>query len=199
MNYHELVSVFFEFAANSRNSRNNFFQALPIYRNCAARQTGARGNHRARLEEHHEPRADSGGAGGRRDDFAGRALERRHAGHGRSVSELGFKINVEPDRRSSATAQSPSMGVVARLPKGARKAKPLDLFVGNAGTAARFLAAVSVSGQGRLSPARRAADERASAGGAVSGLARTGYRVESQNDKLPRSFTGPVRARANAR
>src|SRR5208283_1551665 len=64
--------------------KNGIAQA---HRNRPARPARACGSHRARLEEHHEPRAGSGRAFRGRKDFAGRPLERGHADNGRSAPE----------------------------------------------------------------------------------------------------------------
>jgi hypothetical protein len=73
----------------------------------------------------------------------------------------------------------------------------LDLFVGNAGTAARFLAALCCLGRGayRLSGVPRM-HERPQAG-LLAALRALGYRVDSPNDRLPAVLhgTGPRAAR----
>ncbi len=85
------------------------------------------------------------------------------------------------------------MATAARFRPAARRQQPLDLFVGNAGTAARFLAAFVCLGNGvyRLHGVPRMHERPQAA--LFSALRELGYRVESENgnDKLPvRIFGG---------
>src|ERR1700722_12245823 len=68
--------------------RNN--GASRSHRNRSARQTRACGDHRARLEEYHEPRVDPRRARGRRSHAHRRAVERGHADHGGMFAEIGI-------------------------------------------------------------------------------------------------------------
>ena len=90
------------------------------------------------------------------------------------LQELGFMVNVEPDPDEFCNRTITVYGQGGKFPRGGTAEKPLELFVGNAGTAARFLAAFVCLGNGVYRLQRRAADARTSAGGAVSGVARTG-------------------------
>jgi 3-phosphoshikimate 1-carboxyvinyltransferase len=71
------------------------------------------------------------------------------------------------------------------IPNAGTVEKPLELFVGNAGTAARFLSAMVCLGRGvyRLSGVPRM-HERPQVS-LFNALRELGYRVESANDKLP--------------
>ena len=71
------------------------------------------------------------------------------------------------------------------VPRGGTETQPLELFVGNAGTAARFLAAMVCLGKGvyRLHGVPRM-HERPQAP-LFQALRELGYRIESPNDKLP--------------
>eukprot|EP00438_Fugacium_kawagutii_P014329 Skav232173 [mRNA] locus=scaffold4749:87610:96248:- [translate_table: standard] len=71
-------------------------------------------------------------------------------------------------------------GCNGQLPKGGTEAAPLELFVANAGTAARFLS-VSWSKGGEL----------------IEALRKLGYRVETPNNKLPALFFGKGPARGS--
>ena len=68
--------------------------------------------------------------------------------------------------------------------------KPLELFVGNAGTAARFLAALVCLGNGvyRLHGVPRMHERPQAA--LFQALRELGYRVDSPNDKLPAIISG---------
>ena len=78
------------------------------------------------------------------------------------------------------------------MPRGGTEAQPLDLFVGNAGTAARFLAPFLCLGSGvyRLHGVPRMHERPQAA--LFQALRELGYRVESENgnDKLPVKIFG---------
>src|SRR5437764_9653329 len=65
-----------------------------------------------------------------------------------SLQELGFMINVTPDRQERCNRSITVYGLAGKVPRGGTMEQPLELFVGNAGTAARFLAALLCLGQG---------------------------------------------------
>ncbi len=111
------------------------------------------------------------------------------------LHQLGFEISqqLDPDEPCNRTITVKGLG--GRVPAGGTESQPLDLFVGNAGTAARFLAPFLCLGSGvyRLQGVPRM-HERPQAALFVA-LRELGYRVDSENgnDKLPvRIFgTGP--------
>ncbi|MGA2868987.1 MAG: hypothetical protein ABSF34_07495, partial [Verrucomicrobiota bacterium] len=88
-------------------------------------------------------------------------------------------------------------GLGGKIPEAGTAEKPLELFVGNAGTAARFLAAFVCLGEGvyRLSGVPRMHERPQAA--LFSALRELGYRIESEkgNDKLPVKIFGRRRRR----
>ena len=108
------------------------------------------------------------------------------------LTELGFVVNVaqDPDELCNRTIMVVGQGGL--IPSGGTESKPLELFVGNAGTAARFLAPFLCLGSGvyRLHGVKRM-HERPQAALMVA-LRELGYRVESENgnDKLPVKIFG---------
>src|SRR5438876_6676942 len=64
------------------------------------------------------------------------------------LQELGFMVNVaaDPNEICNRTIIVYSLG--GKVPRGGTVEQPMELFVGNAGTAARFLAALVCLGQG---------------------------------------------------
>ena len=76
------------------------------------------------------------------------------------------------------------------IPGGGTVENPLELFVGNAGTAARFLAALVCLGKGvyRLHGVPRMHERPQAA--LFQALRELGYRVDSENDKLPAVIFG---------
>src|SRR5882724_13426937 len=57
-----------------------------------------------------------------------------------ALSKLGFKLGVETDPDEYCNRKITVKGLGGRIPNTGTADKPLDIFVGNAGTAARFLA-----------------------------------------------------------
>ena len=102
-----------------------------------------------------------------------------------ALRKLGFEIKVEPDPEESCNRLITVKGLGGRIPNSGTPDKPLELFVGNAGTVARFLAAMVCLGNGvyRLSGVPRMHERPQAA--LFKALRELGYRVDSPNDKLP--------------
>jgi 3-phosphoshikimate 1-carboxyvinyltransferase len=112
------------------------------------------------------------------------------------LRKLGFKVEVEPDPLEESNRHIRVVGLAGKIPKGGTSSEPLELFIGNAGTAARFLAAMVCLGNGhyRLSGVSRMHQRPQAA--LFQSLRQLGYAVLSPNDKLPTTIqgTGPNRA-----
>jgi 3-phosphoshikimate 1-carboxyvinyltransferase len=108
------------------------------------------------------------------------------------LQKLGFEIRVENDPEEFCNRTIAVKGLGGKFPSGGTIEKPLELFVGNAGTAARFLSAFVCLGNGvyRLSGVPRMHERPQAA--LFSALRELGYRVESEkgNDKLPVKIFG---------
>jgi 3-phosphoshikimate 1-carboxyvinyltransferase len=106
------------------------------------------------------------------------------------LRELGFLINVAPDPQEPCNRTVTVYGQGGHVPRGGTEQQPLELFVGNAGTAARFLAAMVCLGEGvyRLHGVPRMLERPQAA--LFAALRQLGYRVESPNDKLPALIHG---------
>lgn len=106
------------------------------------------------------------------------------------LQDLGFMVNVapEPDERSNRAITVYGGGGGVR--RGGTRENPLELFVGNAGTAARFLSALVCLGDGvyRLHGVPRMHERPQAA--LFEALRQLGYRIESPNDKLPALIHG---------
>jgi 3-phosphoshikimate 1-carboxyvinyltransferase len=102
------------------------------------------------------------------------------------LQKLGFEIRVENDPEEFCNRTITVKGLGGKIPNAGTIEKPLELFVGNAGTAARFLSAFVCLGKGvyRLSGVARMHERPQAA--LFSALRELGYRVESENgnDKL---------------
>ena len=107
---------------------------------------------------------------------------------------LGFTVDVQVDPAEFCNRTITVDGLGGRLPRAGTAAQPLELFVGNAGTAARFLAAMVCLGDGvyRLSGVPRMHERPQAA--LFAALRELGYRVESEraDDKLPARIFGEI-------
>jgi 3-phosphoshikimate 1-carboxyvinyltransferase len=108
------------------------------------------------------------------------------------LQKLGFEIRVENDSEEFCNRTITVKGLGGKIPNADTIEKPQELFVGNAGTAARFLSAFVCLGNGvyRLSGVPRMHERPQAA--LFQALRELGYRVESENgnDKLPARIFG---------
>lgn len=106
------------------------------------------------------------------------------------LQELGFMVNVDPDPQEACNRTITVYGLGGRLPRGGTPTQPLELFVGNAGTAARFLAALVCLGQGvyRLHGVPRMHHRPQAA--LFRALRDLGYLIDAPEDRLPALITG---------
>ena len=110
-----------------------------------------------------------------------------------ALRKLGFEIKVEADPDEGCNRRITVKGLGGRIPSAGTPEQPLELFVGNAGTAARFLAAFVCLGAGtyRLSGVPRMHERPQAA--LFNALRELGHRVDSPNDKLPAVIHGQTR------
>ena len=108
------------------------------------------------------------------------------------LGRLGFAIGVSEDPAEECNRTLSITGLGGRIPRGGSGDAPLDLFVGNAGTAARFLSALVCLGDGvyRLHGVPRM-HERPQ-GALFAALRELGFLVEAEGrpDKLPVRIEG---------
>jgi len=106
------------------------------------------------------------------------------------LQDLGFMVNVAPDPSEPCNRTITVYGRAGRIPPGGPPAQPLELFVGNAGTAARFLAALVCLGEGcyRLHGVSRMHERPQAA--LFDALRQLGYRIDSSDEKLPAVIYG---------
>jgi len=102
-----------------------------------------------------------------------------------ALRKLGLEIGVGTDPAEEGNRQLTVQGAGGRLAPGGSVDCPVELQVGNAGTAARFLSALVCLGRGcyRLDGVPRMR-ERPQAE-LFSALRSLGYRIDSQGDRLP--------------
>ena len=112
------------------------------------------------------------------------------------LQELSFMVDVRADPNEACNRTITVYGKGGAVPPGGTEQQPMELFVGNAGTAARFLAAFVCLGKGvyRLHGVPRMHERPQAA--LFKALRELGYRVEAEqgNDKLPvKIFAGSSR------
>src|SRR5207247_1218656 len=107
-----------------------------------------------------------------------------------ALQDLGFMVNVEPDREEFCNRTITVFGQGGYIPRGGTRENPLELFVGNAGTAARFLTALVCLGSGvyRIDGISRMLERPQAA--LFAALRALGYRIDSPNDHLPALVIG---------
>ena len=109
------------------------------------------------------------------------------------LGKLGFSVTVSGDPNEPANRTLVVEGRGGLIPAAGTEAEPLELFVENAGTAARFLLALVCLGEGvyRLSGIPRM-HQRPQAS-LIHALRELGYHIDSPNDFLPAVVhgTGP--------
>ena len=101
------------------------------------------------------------------------------------MQRLGITVEVAPDPDVEANRIIKVTGCGGNIPNGGTQSSPLELFVANAGTAARFLTAMVCLGSGvyRLSGVPRMHERPQKE--LIRALRDLGYRIDTANDMLP--------------
>ncbi len=115
------------------------------------------------------------------------------------LERLGFEVRVDADPNEVCNRRIEVHGRGGEIPKSGTAEKPLELFVGNAGTAARFVTALVCLGTGtyRLHGVPRMHERPQAA--LFRALRELGYQVDSTNDKLPAVIHGTGTRRGRCR
>jgi 3-phosphoshikimate 1-carboxyvinyltransferase len=106
------------------------------------------------------------------------------------LERLGFGVTVADDPAEPANRTLTVQGAGGRIPNAGTPDKPLELFVENAGTAARFLPPMLCLGHGsyRVSGIERMHQRPQAA--LIAALRQLGYRIDTPNDRLPAVING---------
>ena len=106
------------------------------------------------------------------------------------LQKLGFTAEVKPDSGEFCNRHITVQGIGGKIPKAGTADAPLELFVGNAGTAARFLSALVCLGRGvyRLHGVPRMHERPQAA--LFKALRELGYQVDAAGDRLPAVIHG---------
>jgi 3-phosphoshikimate 1-carboxyvinyltransferase len=109
------------------------------------------------------------------------------------LERLGFAVAVTDDPAEPANRTLSLRGAGGKIPNAGSPQQPLELFVENAGTAARFLPPMLCLGHGsfRVSGVDRMHERPQAA--LMKALRQLGYRIDTPNDRLPAVIhgTGP--------
>src|SRR5437016_14363778 len=103
---------------------------------------------------------------------------------------LGFVAEVADDPQEFCNRTITVRGLGGKIPRGGTLESPLEIFVRNAGTAARFLTALVCLGNGihRVQGVKRMHQRPQEA--LFDALRELGYCIDSVNDKLPATVHG---------
>lgn len=106
------------------------------------------------------------------------------------LEELGFEVTVAADPLEPCNRVITVAGLGGQIPKAGDANRPLELFVGNAGTAARFLSALVCLGRGcyRLHGVPRMHQRPQAA--LFTALRSLGYTIDADGDHLPAVIHG---------
>src|SRR5205085_123247 len=96
-----------------------------------------------------------------------------------ALQKLGFPVKVQLDASEFSNRTISVHGFGGKIPNAGSAQKPLDLFVGNAGTAARFLAALVCLGHGTYRLQGTARMHARPQAALFQALRQLGYRIES--------------------
>lgn len=106
------------------------------------------------------------------------------------LGRLGIETSVAPSSRELANRTIVVKGTAGILTPGGTAEQPLELFVGTAGTASRFIAALVCLGSGHYRLSGTARMHERPQGGLFASLRQLGYDVQSPNDALPAVIQG---------
>ena len=115
-----------------------------------------------------------------------------------ALRQLGFDVAVEPDPAEEANRTISVVGRSGHVPNAGDAGRPLEIYVGNAGTVGRFLLPLLCLGGGVFSI--RGADrmhERPQAA-LFDALRQLGYRIEAKAGRLPAVVHGEAGVQSGA-
>lgn len=110
-----------------------------------------------------------------------------------ALRTLGFDVSVEPDPAEAGNCTIGVTGLGGSIPRAGTSSQPLEIYVGNAGTAARFLTAMLCLGDGvfRVHGTNRMHQRPQAA--LFDALRQLGYRIEDSDGHLPVTLHGEAR------
>jgi len=106
------------------------------------------------------------------------------------LQRLGFDLEISSDPAETCNRAITVAGLGGRIPNSGTAGNPLNLHVGNAGTAARFLTAFTCLGNGYIRLAGIPRMHERPQQSLMAALRDLGYRIDSDNDRLPATVHG---------
>ena len=103
---------------------------------------------------------------------------------------LGFEVEVEPDPDEAGNCVLTVTGLGGKIPNAGTPEAPLEVYVGNAGTAARFLMAMLALGGGVYHVSGTMRMHERPQGALFEALRQLGYGVEANGGCLPATIRG---------
>jgi 3-phosphoshikimate 1-carboxyvinyltransferase len=106
---------------------------------------------------------------------------------------LGFEVSVEPDANEEGNCSISVGGRGGAIPNAGSESRPLDIYVGNAGTAARFLMAMLCLGDGVYRVHGTVRMHERPQGALFDALSQLGYQITATGARLPATLRGERR------
>jgi 3-phosphoshikimate 1-carboxyvinyltransferase len=103
---------------------------------------------------------------------------------------LGYRLQIDPDPEEPCNRTVTVDGQGGTVPPGGTAAQPLALYVANAGTAARFLAALVCLGRGHYRIHGTPRMHERPQDSLFGALRQLGYHVDAPNNRLPAVIAG---------
>jgi 3-phosphoshikimate 1-carboxyvinyltransferase len=107
-----------------------------------------------------------------------------------ALRALGFEVDVTPDASEAGNCTIAVNGLGGRIPRAGTATQPLDVYVGNAGTVARFLLPLLCLGHGVYRMTGTPRMHERPQGALFEALRQLGYRIEAQVGRLPATVLG---------
>lgn len=111
-----------------------------------------------------------------------------------ALRTLGFEVTVQPDFAEAGNCIITVTGLGGHIPRAGTPSSPLPIFVGNAGTAARFLTAMLCLGDGFYHVHGTARMHERPQAALFDAISQLGYRVQSNAGRLPATIGGEERS-----
>lgn len=107
-----------------------------------------------------------------------------------ALRALGFSVTVEADAAEAGNRTITVDGLGGRIPNAGTRDEPLEIYVGNAGTVARFLMAMLCLGGGAYRLHGTARMHERPQGALIDALRQLGYRIDAKGGRLPALVSG---------
>jgi 3-phosphoshikimate 1-carboxyvinyltransferase len=107
-----------------------------------------------------------------------------------ALRALGFDLSIESEPDEPANRAIEVRGLGGRIPNAGADDRPLDIYVGNAGTAARFLVAMLCLGGGVYRVTGTARMHQRPQAALFDALRQLGYRIDAEGGRLPANVHG---------